>query len=95
MLNLIRRKIHPSEVIPRGWGIAYWYEYNQTGVMYPIPLNVVITFLRNLYCKLTHYSSKDKISLLYRDSIREAYTEGYNAGIKNEILIRALEDKNA
>jgi len=37
------------DIIPRGWGLAYWLADVRVGVYLPIPLNVIVRVLRELW----------------------------------------------
>lgn len=67
------RDVHHSQLLPRGYGIA-WINWRQDkAVCLPIPLNSIVGFIRKLWywCKYPR--------MFYNDS-RQAYNAGLEAG---------------
>jgi hypothetical protein len=69
-----RREIGDLEIIPRGYGKAYYRDDFMVAVCYPIPLNLIVQVARNLYWFLVkfHPTKVDRL-------LREAYLRGNRA----------------
>jgi hypothetical protein len=46
---MIRKVIEEGEFLPRGYGIAWYEPHRSRVVLYPIPLNWVMSFLRDAW----------------------------------------------
>ena len=88
-----RKEVTPYQLLPVGYGIAYWYEHKQIAVCYPIPINIIVVFFRNLWFKIASAGSHDKISMLYRKQIQEAFLKGYKLGQEGERQLQEWEKK--
>lgn len=69
----LMHKQKSGEIIPFWYGVAYWEYDSYHAVAYPIPINLIVRFFRNLYHKLIEYrpTELDK-------KLRKAYEDGHN-----------------
>lgn len=80
--------IKEPEAIPRGWGLAYWLPDVRDGVYLPIPLNVVVRGLRELWSIFirgvfpSYIDNKCMKSWMagYAEAMNFHWAQGYTAG---------------
>lgn len=54
-----------GEMIPRWYGIAYYSPYSDHAICYPIPVNLIVRWLRNLLWAMKR-GKEDALSEAYR-----------------------------
>jgi hypothetical protein len=79
----ISKRVQPGEEIPSGYGIAYHDYYFPYAIAYPIPLNLIVRFLRWLW----HETIR-----LRRTKFDEMLTEAYRKGLgaRNNVVLIPL-----
>lgn len=86
MRRLITFKaIHRGEMIPRFYGVAYHDYPRRVAICYPIPLNWLIRWGRDLYFFLSNAARDDQIS--------QAYKAGFNDGVERGKIHEELDKK--
>lgn len=76
----IGKVIYEGRTLPRGYGVAY-REYDRlVAVAYPIPLNVIISYVRKLWLKLK--TSESLLKDVKTEAYRMGHYEGYELGKK-------------
>lgn len=94
---MIRKEIHQGMPLPRGYGIAY-IDWNacpyRVAVCYPVPLNLLVSFLRDVWAMLVRPSSHlDRVvQKMLADTRREAFNEGYELGTEHGRQLSQLRD---
>lgn len=73
---LVSKLVHASELIPRGYGVAYWKWDRGVGVFYPIPFNLLVRLVRNTYYALVHAGYPSK----WEKMLDRVYMQGKEAG---------------
>ena len=67
----LQKKANPGEYIPWGYGIAYWDYCTFHAIAYPVPINLLVRWSRNLWQALTlHRPSK------IDEELQKAYQKG-------------------
>lgn len=74
-MNRVKREINHGEMLPPWYGVAYRDFVNDRMICYPIPFNLIVRSLRNIYWRLRGpgYDFKNETWL-------EGYRSGYRAG---------------
>lgn len=69
--------IHEADIVPHGWGVAWWTPYDMTAVCFPIPFNLLFGAARCCYIWLReqHFDS----------AIEQAYQKGVREGTEREL----------
>jgi len=69
-------EVRECEMIPKGYGIAYYCYDRLSAICYPIPINFLISLCYTVYLVL-----KRGITPRSREAeLRKAYDRGFNAG---------------
>ena len=69
----MKKEIREGEILPKGYGLA-WYEMDRlVGIAYPIPLNIIFGFIRKIWFRL-------KSGDLYVTGYDKGYLKGHEEG---------------
>lgn len=68
----LRKVIQEGEEVYQGYGLAWRLPYKRVSVCYPIPLNWVFRFFRDVYWRLMMGNQREDI-----------FTKVYNAGFRD------------
>lgn len=78
--SLVRRDICSGDMVPFGWGRAYYRDYESVTVCYPIPLNWLVGWVRSV----AWYLARGPVDLVHRElrgKLSEVYRMGYADGL--------------
>lgn len=75
----MRYEANGGGTIPRGFGVAYAYDYKMTFVCYPVPINWIVGYAMKCWWFLM--DSKVKQASRYQEGRVFGYTKGYQAGL--------------
>lgn len=84
-----------GQKLPKGWGIAWWEFDIQEAIIFPMPLNFVTGWVRNLYYTLLKGPNEK-----YRHKVLEQLSKEYLVGYRNGFLdgekeaLKRLDSKN-
>lgn len=70
----LRTELSEGEMIPKGYGIAYRRLDRLTAILYPVPLNMIVTLLNRFWVWLKHGGN------LYNNGFHKGYDDGYTNG---------------
>ena len=76
-VEIPRREIEEGEIIPKGYGVAYYNFTTHHVVCYPIPFNIFANWLRKLYFRILNPSLHE-----IEQKCHKAYHEGLVKGWK-------------
>lgn len=88
---IIAREIAELGRIPRGYGIAYWHYDRAEAVAYPMPLNVLVCWLRLAFIWLRFppgRAGRHALRVAFRRQRQKGWCEGYIAGANSARLRR-------
>lgn len=89
------KKISEGGLIPKGYGFAYIEYERDMYILYPIPLNLIIRFLREIYYRvligICETKSEKIISCIQQKAHSEGYAVGYEDGQKSSKLMNREE----
>jgi len=74
----MRKYLSVGEVIPKGYGLAYWMPEYGEGVVYPIPINVLVKISMNLWWLFRRGFFRD----WWYTQIRDAERRGFESANK-------------
>jgi hypothetical protein len=80
---VLKRIIPEGEVLPFMYGIAWTDIYSRRMVAYPIPLNFIIGFLREIYWRLQCGMRRTKFQAMIDESAKMHYRRGYEEGFRD------------
>jgi hypothetical protein len=69
------RRIGEAGLLPRGYGLAWYSPTHRAAVCAPVPLNVVLAWLRRVYADVAAKASPDLLERTYD----RGYTDGRDA----------------
>lgn len=74
-----------GEMTPRGYGFAYRCYHRMGGMAYPMPLNLMIRWLRPLYVKLKNPLRNSDVDTLlaiemYQRGVERGFVDAYRLG---------------
>lgn len=69
-----------GEVMPRGYGLAYREWERDVAVFYPIPFNLIVRLIRELYYRIRIGICKTKIEHMILSALKREFDLGYEAG---------------
>lgn len=75
---IVKKVINEGEAIPKYYGIAYRDYLRYQAVCYPIVLNLIIRYLRELYFIIAIPADLSRSEHI----VQEAYRQGYEDGLK-------------
>ncbi len=89
----LRRIIDQGEIVPQGYGVA-WRDWNRdAAICYPVPLNVLLGWLRFAYIWIRFRAVPHSLDRCIRGIIataeRDAYSRGYDRGLRQQDGYRA------
>ena len=89
----IRLEVNEGEIMPNGFGMAYPNTTRLTYVLYPIPINWLMRFLKMVYDFMRQsFLTRDEKRIL--NAYRKGYNEGYEYGYKQfEKSLNNIEQK--
>lgn len=74
------KQIKEGAVVPFGWGIA-WYDYDaRCEICYPIPFNILIRFLKQIYYLVASNHKQQDDDKIYQVGYNNGYNSGCNSG---------------
>jgi hypothetical protein len=80
----MKKRVGEAEGIPFGYGFSYWDLNFYAAVCYPIPLNILVAWLRKVYMIVTYPLGINKgdsaIMRAYVDGLHEGFKQGHAAG---------------
>jgi len=87
-MRISAKRLCEGETMPRGWGLAYWEEATRYAVILPIPLNVIVRGLREVWILFVGGvfpgHTEQLISRAWQRGYEEAmdfhFAEGYRLG---------------
>lgn len=83
-----KRQVYEGERLPWGYGRAYYLPQTDAMVCYPVPFNLVVRWLRNLYYWLAtpKIAYKEKYEVLVK-SLQESNKRYWKLHAEHEALI--------
>ncbi len=79
------RYVQEGEKLPWWLGLAYWEWSRPVAVCYPIPLNLLIRWSRNVYFWVKASHRPDWLA----NRLQEAHDAGFHKGIMHELRTQA------
>ena len=80
---MIKRKVRAGHQYPSWYGVAWFDLKTMEAVCYPIPLNIICRWLRDIYLLLARGPSMQKISWTCLEEMRQrSYDAGYSDALK-------------
>jgi hypothetical protein len=78
----LHKIVNEAEMIPRGYGLAYWEYDRNVAVVYPIPFNLVVRLIREIYIRLVMGICPMKTELMFSEIRHKEYNIGYKQGLE-------------
>jgi hypothetical protein len=75
-------QVGEAEVIPRGYGLAYWDFARAEGIFYLIPFNLIVRFAHWFYWAIARDFYPNKFERLLRQEWHRGYRAGHQDGFK-------------
>ena len=82
-LYVTGQEVHAGAMLPRFWGVAYWRDYDDIAVCYPVPINLLVGWSRKAYVWMRHVRPS-KVELSVRKGWEAGYRNGYRKGRQDE-----------
>lgn len=81
MITLTKR-IGRGDIIPAGWGVAYWEMTAMSAVIYPLPLNWIVAGVREAYFFLAQGPKYRQLMDFYELGRRAGESASYERGLR-------------
>lgn len=88
----MKRYVEEGEVLPKGYGIAYYEGMNQRYVAYPVPINHLVRVARDLWYWLVKYRPS-KIDKILAEEFNRGHSVGYSSALRDVKQRRQLAEK--
>lgn len=75
-ISKLALRISEAEVIPKGYGLAYWDFPRQEGIFYLIPFNLLARFWLYLYYNIVHAWFPNKFEKMLLDAEFRGFKQG-------------------